>query len=101
MPLFLVIILEDTIVDHHLVLLQWLINRTRFEDLNLNFVGTYYSQYTRQGVLRFFHIMSYCSNTNIQCRATFNNGEMGDSNSLTLLAIVQGEREIIKWTQVN
>ncbi len=32
---------------------QWLINGTRLEDLNLTRVGTYYDQYTGQGVLRF------------------------------------------------
>ncbi len=72
---------------------EWLINGTRLEDLNLNYyVRTYYRQYTRQGYLEFYYIMSYYNNTTIQCRATLNNGEIGDSNSPTLL--VQGEREI-------
>ncbi len=70
---------------------QWLINGTRLEDLNLTNVETEFSQLSRLGYLSFSDISVEYNNTNIQCRATFN-GETLNSNNSTLL--VQGEREI-------
>ena len=72
---------------------QWLINGTPLEDLSLTNVQTEFSQISRQGTLVFRNISVEYNNTNIQCRATFSNGETVDSNNSTLL--VQGERVII------
>ncbi len=69
---------------------QWLINGTQFEDLNLIHVGIF--QNIRQGTLYLNYILSYYNNSTIQCRVTFNNGETADSSSVTML--VQGEREL-------
>ncbi len=71
---------------------EWLKNGTQFEDLSLTNVETGFSQLSRQGTLVFSNISVEYNNTNIQCRATLNNGETVDSNNFTLL--VQGEREI-------
>ncbi len=70
---------------------QWLINGTQLEDLSLTNVETEFNQQTSQGILLFNNISVEYNNTNIQCRATLDNGETVDSNNLTLL--VQGERE--------
>ena len=71
---------------------QWLINGTLFEDLNLTNVETEFSDLSRQGTLVFSDIsLEPHNNTIIQCRATFNNGETVYSNNSTLL--VQGESE--------
>ncbi len=65
---------------------QWLIKGTQLENLSLTNVETEFSQQTSQGILVFFNVSVEYNNTNIQCRATLDNGETVDS---TLL--VQGE----------
>ena len=68
---------------------QWLINGTLLEDLNLTNVEPDFSEVTSQGSLVFRNIsVEPHNNTIIQCRATFNNGKIVDSNNSTLL--VQG-----------
>ncbi len=62
---------------------EWLINRTRLEDLSLTNVVTWFSQLFRQGLLVFYNIYVEYNNTNIQCRATLSNGETVDSNNST------------------
>ena len=69
---------------------QWLINGTRLEDLSLTNVGNEFSPISRLGALVFINISVEYNNTNIQCRATLDNGETVDSNNSTLF--VQGER---------
>ncbi len=68
---------------------QWLINGTQFEDLNLTNVGTDFNEFSRLGILLFSNLSVEYNNTNIQCRAVLNNGETLYSNNLTLL--IQGE----------
>ncbi len=88
----LVIILYITVDPRpHLSSVQWLMNGTRLEDLNLTNVPTEFREVTRQGTLVFNNISVEYNNTNIQCRATLSNEETVDSNNVTLL--VQGERE--------
>jgi len=70
---------------------QWLINGTLFEDLNLTNVGTEFVDVFHRGSLFFVNLsVNPYNNTIIQCRATYNNGEIVYSNNSTLL--VQGER---------
>ncbi len=76
---------RDTITS-----VQWLINETRFEDLNLTNVETEFSQQTRLGTLVFNNVCEKYNNTNIQCRVILSNGETADSRTSTFL--VQGER---------
>ncbi len=70
--------------------IEWLINGTRLEDLNLTNVKTELSNITTQETLFFNNISVEYNNTNIQCIATLSNGESVDSNNHTLL--VQGEQ---------
>ncbi len=70
---------------------EWLINGTRLEDLNLTNVQREFSQLSRQGTLIFNNVSVEYNNTNIQCRATLSNGTTVDSTTSTFL--VQGERE--------
>ena len=70
---------------------QWLINGRQLEDLNLPNVEIGFNQYYGMRVLRFNSISVEYNNTNIQCRATFSNGETAGSNNVKLL-VEEGER---------
>ena len=69
---------------------EWLINGTGLEDLNLTNVVTEFSELTGQGILLFNDVSVEYNNTNIQCRATLSNGDT--VNSWTSTLVVQGER---------
>ncbi len=77
---------SDTVTN-----VEWFINETQLEDLNLTNVVTDFSEPTGLGILRFNDISVEYNNTNIQCRANLSDGETEDSNNVILL--VQGERE--------
>ncbi len=69
---------------------EWLINGTRLEDLSFTNVETPFTAAATVETLLFNNISVEYNNTNIQCRATYDNGDTADSNNITLL--VQGER---------
>ncbi len=72
---------------------EWLLNGTRFEDLSLTNVETEFIQLSRRATLVFNSVSVKYNNTNIQCRATLDNGETVDSSNSTLL--VQGVQFLI------
>ena len=68
---------------------QWLVNGSPLEDLNLMNVLTDFSEINRVGSLVIDPITLEYNATTIQCIATFSSGNTSHSNTATLL--VQGE----------
>ena len=74
--------------DVHVVGVQWLVNGSPLEDLNLMNVLTDFNEITTAGSLVIDPITLEYNITTIQCIVTFNSGTTSHSNTATLL--VQG-----------
>ena len=65
---------------------QWLVNGTRVEDLNLgDDVVVEFSRAREEGNLVFRNIPAEYNETTIQCRANYSSGNSSTSNTITLL----------------
>ena len=69
------------------VSVQWLLNGTRLDGLNMNVVSTFDS-ISRVGTLLFRDVLMEYNGTTIQCRANSSSGSITYSNIITML--VQG-----------